>query len=86
MKILKSFYLLLSLVVLAPFAACSDDDNDSRFETLEVAPELLADGIAMEPQGGTTTFQVKASTPIQVSVTSDDKDDCLLYTSDAADE
>ncbi len=74
MKIFKKLYLLLSLAVVLPFASCSDDDNDSRFETIDIPSELLAEGIAVEPAGGTTSFVAKSSVPVQTRIESADVD------------
>lgn len=75
MKIFRKLYLLMSLAVVLPFASCSDDDNDSRFETIDIPSELLAEGIAVEPAGGITSFVAKSSVPVQTRVESADVDE-----------
>lgn len=73
MHILKSIYLVMSLVTAMTFTSCGDDDdNGNGVATFEVPKELLTDGLSVPATGGENSFTVKSSERVTARVDADD--------------
>lgn len=72
MNYLKSLCIFCFAAIAACFTACGDDDDYTPEPSFSIPQELLDNGISFDINGGSTSFQVKTSSALSVSLRGDD--------------